>query len=169
MSFRKYGGTNFSSRNNLVKSYYANNTDLAVTNAVGQQNSYIEFLSDININGKSTTGNNPYTFLNLEAGTNTTIRAGSSSDVDYYFTSPTTDPITINLPAISSLTNGRRIYNFMIAGIPGTTSSYPLTINAYSGDTINDGGATISLSLQGGSLTLVSNTNTMWGIVGGYS
>ena len=169
MSFRKYGGVNFSSRNNLVKSHYANSTDLTVTNTVGQQNSYIEFLSDIIINGKSRGGNSQYTFLNLNAGTNTTIDADSTSDVDYYFTSPTTGGIIITLPAISSLPNGKRLYHFMITGIPGLTSPYPLTINTFSGDTISNSGTSIQMTLQGGSLVLVSNTINMWGIAGGYS
>lgn len=55
MSFRKYGGTTFSARNNIVSSNYNNSNNLYVSNAVGQQNSYISFLSDISANIISST------------------------------------------------------------------------------------------------------------------
>jgi hypothetical protein len=50
MSFRKYGGTSFSAKHNVVNSQYNNSQYLSVSDAVGQQNSYISFNSDISGN-----------------------------------------------------------------------------------------------------------------------
>ena len=47
MSFRRYGGVNYNARNNIVKSNYNTAANLSVTGNVGQDNSYITFLSDI--------------------------------------------------------------------------------------------------------------------------
>jgi cytoskeletal protein CcmA (bactofilin family) len=50
MSFRKYGGLQFTSKHNAVASYYNTSNNLIVTENVGQPNSYINFLSDISGN-----------------------------------------------------------------------------------------------------------------------
>ena len=50
MSFRQYGGTNYASKNNIVKSHYTNASNLSVMNKVGQPTSYINFESDISGN-----------------------------------------------------------------------------------------------------------------------
>jgi hypothetical protein len=56
MSFRRYGGLNYNSRNNIVRSNYNTSNYLSVTEEIGQNPSYINFLSDIsgniNINGE---------------------------------------------------------------------------------------------------------------------
>lgn len=50
MSFRKYGGLQFTSKHNAVASHYNTSNNLIVTENVGQPNSYINFLSDISGN-----------------------------------------------------------------------------------------------------------------------
>lgn len=47
MSFKKYGGLQFSSRNNIVQNNYTNANNLGVMNVVGQPNSNIYFESNI--------------------------------------------------------------------------------------------------------------------------
>lgn len=47
MSFRRYGGVTYNAKNNIVKSNYNTSANLSVTGDVGQNNSYINFLSDI--------------------------------------------------------------------------------------------------------------------------
>ena len=54
MSFRKYGGTNFSAKNNIVNSNYNTSKNLGVYDSVGQQDSYILFNSDITTKGTVT-------------------------------------------------------------------------------------------------------------------
>lgn len=51
MSFRKYGGTNYSSKHNLVNSHVNNSQNLSVGDTIGQENSYINILSNINALG----------------------------------------------------------------------------------------------------------------------
>ena len=51
MSFRQYGGTNYASRNNIIKNHYTNASNLSVMNKIGQPSSVIKSDSDINING----------------------------------------------------------------------------------------------------------------------
>ena len=51
MSFRQFGGLQFASKHNAVSSYYNTSNNLLVTQNVGQPNSYINFLGDINVNG----------------------------------------------------------------------------------------------------------------------
>jgi hypothetical protein len=50
MSFRQFGGLNYSARNNIVANNYNTSNNLLVTQNVGQSNSYINFLSDISGN-----------------------------------------------------------------------------------------------------------------------
>lgn len=50
MSFRQFGGLNYSARHNIVSSNYNTSNNLLVTQNVGQPNSYINFLSDISGN-----------------------------------------------------------------------------------------------------------------------
>jgi len=62
MSFRQFGGLNFSAKHNIVGSNYNTSNNLQVTQNVGQSNSYINFLSDISgnfgiIGSLSITGN----------------------------------------------------------------------------------------------------------------
>jgi predicted acyltransferase (DUF342 family) len=47
MSFRRYGGVTYNAKNNIVRSNYNTAANLSVTGDVGQDNSYITFLSDI--------------------------------------------------------------------------------------------------------------------------
>ena len=46
MSFRQYGGTNYASKNNIVKNHYTNASNLSVMTKVGQPTSYINFESE---------------------------------------------------------------------------------------------------------------------------
>ena len=50
MSFRKYGGVNFSAKHNQVNSNFNNTSQLSVTKGVGQEHSYINLNSDISGN-----------------------------------------------------------------------------------------------------------------------
>jgi cytoskeletal protein CcmA (bactofilin family) len=50
MSFRKYGGTQFASSHNIVKSNVNTTDSFYVTKNVGQPNTYINFESDISGN-----------------------------------------------------------------------------------------------------------------------
>ena len=53
MSFRKYGGINYSSKNNIVHSNYSNNSNLNILNRSGMPNSREVFDSNIDMNGNS--------------------------------------------------------------------------------------------------------------------
>ena len=48
MSFRKYGGTHYSSKQNVTKSNYAISDNLIVTDKIGQDNSEIIIESEVN-------------------------------------------------------------------------------------------------------------------------
>jgi cytoskeletal protein CcmA (bactofilin family) len=50
MSFRKYGGLQFAAKHNMVTSNYNTANNLLVTQAIGQQNSYINLKSDLSAN-----------------------------------------------------------------------------------------------------------------------
>ncbi len=50
MSFRQFGGLNYAPKHNIVSSNYNTANNLQVTQAIGQPNSYINFLSDISGN-----------------------------------------------------------------------------------------------------------------------
>jgi hypothetical protein len=54
MSFRQYGGTNYSSKHNTVNSNLNTSNNLYVTNSIGQNSSSILSLSNIDINGNIT-------------------------------------------------------------------------------------------------------------------
>lgn len=54
MAFRQFGGLSYAPRHNIVGSHFNTTSNLLVTQAVGQPNSYINFLSDIS--GNSTNG-----------------------------------------------------------------------------------------------------------------
>jgi hypothetical protein len=47
MSFKKYGGLNYSARNNIVQNNYTNANNLGIMNVVGQPDSSIYFESTI--------------------------------------------------------------------------------------------------------------------------
>ena len=51
MSFRKFGGLQYAARNNIVSSNYNTSNNLLVPENVGQSNSFINFESDIHLNG----------------------------------------------------------------------------------------------------------------------
>ena len=53
MSFRKFGGLNYSAKNNIVTNKYSNSGNLGVTDAIGQINSKIVSLSHIDMSGSS--------------------------------------------------------------------------------------------------------------------
>ena len=77
MSFRKYGGTQFASSHNIVKSNVNTTDSFYVTQNVGQPNTYINFESDIsgnvNINGDlDITGNITSKYMFMSPGTNYT-------------------------------------------------------------------------------------------------
>jgi hypothetical protein len=51
MSFRKFGGLQYAAKHNIVSSNYNTSNNLIVTENVGQPNSFINFESDIHLNG----------------------------------------------------------------------------------------------------------------------
>jgi hypothetical protein len=77
MSFRRYGGVNYSAKNNIIRSNYNTSANLSVTGDVGQYNSYINFLSDISGNvgiiGDLDVSGNEYISGNLDVSGNTNI------------------------------------------------------------------------------------------------
>jgi len=56
MSFRKFVGLQFASKNNTVASYYNTSNNLSVTQNVGQSGSYINYQSDIDASGNINIG-----------------------------------------------------------------------------------------------------------------
>jgi len=50
MSFRQYGGLNYSAKNNIVKNNLSNTNNLTISNELGKPNSHINLLSDISGN-----------------------------------------------------------------------------------------------------------------------
>jgi hypothetical protein len=77
MSFRRYGGLNYAPKNNIMASNYNNINNLSVSQAVGQPNSYINFLSDIsgniNINGDFDISGNLHVAGNIDCSGNENI------------------------------------------------------------------------------------------------
>jgi hypothetical protein len=69
MSFRQFGGLNYSARHNIVSSNYNTSNNLLVTQNVGQPNSYINFLSDISGN-VDISGNITAYYMFLSSGYN---------------------------------------------------------------------------------------------------
>jgi len=90
MSFRRYGGLNFNAKNNIVASNYNTAANLSVTKYVGQDNSYITFLSDISgdiiiygnvdISGNLDVSGNAYVFGDLDVSGNENL----SGDLHVY-------------------------------------------------------------------------------------
>jgi len=89
MSFRKYGGTNYSSKHNLVNSHINNSQNLSVGDTIGQENSYINILSNIKASGNIDCSGNIvvtdiYASGNIECSGNlkvTNIRASGHCNV----------------------------------------------------------------------------------------
>ena len=84
MSFRRYGGVTYNAKNNIVKSNYNTAANLSVTGDVGQDNSYITFLSDISgdlifygnidISGNLDVSGNAHIFGNLDVSGNENLQ-----------------------------------------------------------------------------------------------
>lgn len=53
MSFRKYGGINHSSTNNIVRSHYSNSDNIVVSEKVGLPNSKVLFQNHLDMSGNS--------------------------------------------------------------------------------------------------------------------
>lgn len=105
-------------------------------------------------------GPNSYTAYTVYS---TTIVANYSIDVnadyDYYQVSTPTSAVTITLPAISTLTNNKRIYT--ISDIGGNLPTNNLIIATSGGNTLG-GQPTVTLPIAYSSITVVSNTDNIW-------
>jgi len=124
MSFRQYGGTNYASKNNIVKNNYTNSSTLSVTSTIGQTNGVVNSNSDISIHGNLVVSKNltvssiltqnvapVYTFNStISSNTNYSNYTSSSQFKGIYFVSTPT-PITIILPS-PTITFGGIIINF---------------------------------------------------------
>ena len=63
-SFRRYGGLNYASSNNIVRNHYCNNDNLTITEKIGLLNSKILAESHIDMSGNSILGVNEIYFYN---------------------------------------------------------------------------------------------------------
>jgi hypothetical protein len=98
MSFRQYGGTNYASKNNIVKSHYTNASNLSVMTKVGQPASYINFESDISGNSfyGDFTVNGNLTITGAGNGIifpNTSVQYTAVTSTDTYWLKYSTDQI----------------------------------------------------------------------------
>lgn len=53
MSFRQFGGLQYSAKNNIITNHYSNSSNLGVTDAIGQPHSTIVSQSNIDMSGNS--------------------------------------------------------------------------------------------------------------------
>ena len=53
MSFRQFGGLQYSAKNNIITNHYSNSGNLGITDTLGQPNSKIVSQSHIDMNGNS--------------------------------------------------------------------------------------------------------------------
>jgi hypothetical protein len=123
MSFRRYGGIQYSARHNIVSSNYNTCNYLSVTETVGQPNSYINFDSDISghIIGPTGSSNDKLWSLNnnIISATGTTNTSGPTVKA-YSFNS-------VSDCTINSMTVG--------LGRGGITSNTAFGINALKSNT----------------------------------
>ena len=63
-SFRKYGGLNYASSNNIVRNHYCNNDNLTISEKIGLLNSKILNESHIDMSGNSILGVKDIYFYN---------------------------------------------------------------------------------------------------------
>ena len=127
MSFRQFGGINYSAKHNIVSSNYNSPSNLLVMQNVGQPNSYINFQSDISGNGilnayayysSVPSSNQSYTFTNsYNIQTNSFTRLGVGQ---YTF--------TVNSPILGIVTSN-------VAGTGTSYNNWSITYSK-SGNTI---------------------------------
>lgn len=60
MSFRQFGGKTYSAKNNIISNHYSATNNLTITDNIGQSNSHINSLSDLDVCGNITAN---YMFL----------------------------------------------------------------------------------------------------------
>ena len=65
MSFRQFGGKTYSAKNNIISNHYSVSNNLMVTDNIGQPNSYINSLNDLDVCGNITAK-----YMFLSSGTN---------------------------------------------------------------------------------------------------
>lgn len=65
MSFRQFGGKTYSAKNNIISNNYASSNNLTITENIGQTNSHINSLSNLDISGSVTA-----TYMFLSSGNN---------------------------------------------------------------------------------------------------
>jgi hypothetical protein len=53
MSFRRFGGLQYSAKNNIITNHFSNSGNLGITDTLGQPNSKIVCQSHIDMNGNS--------------------------------------------------------------------------------------------------------------------
>ena len=149
MSFRKYGGTQFASSHNIVKSNVNTTDSFYVTQNVGQPNTYINFESDIS--------GNMNIYGDLDVSGNVNVQGNINFDGDL-----TKNGIPYNPGGSSqwtSITGGGIYYSSGNVGIGKSTPSYTLDISGNmrtNADTSING---VTVGRGGGN----NNTNTVFG------
>lgn len=86
MSFRKYGGLQYSSKNHAVSSNYNTSNNLLVTQNFGQPDSYVNFESDISGNINIDIGGNAHIGGNMYIEGNETIHGNIDVSGNVYIT-----------------------------------------------------------------------------------
>jgi hypothetical protein len=119
MSFRRYGGMNYSARNNIVKNNYSNSNILSVMDHVGQPNSMINFDSDIS-------GNTIYGDLNVSGNITIDISGNGIYFPDNSF--QTTAATSTDSYWVQN-TNNSIYYNSGYVGIGTSNPSYTLDVS----------------------------------------
>jgi len=127
MSFRKFGGLQYTAKHNIVSSNYNTSNNLLVTENVGQPNSYIVFESDISGNiiiyGNLDVSGNQHIQGNLDVSGNEHIQGNLDvsgnehiqGNLDVSGNSNLTAPVTIQqIPPIDPSSNP---YNYLKTGL----------------------------------------------------
>ena len=111
------------------------------------------------------TGPNTFTDYTLSPVLTTsplTLYNSPALEYDVYMLDTSSNAISLTLPQISTLTNGKRTHIFKDVG--GNLSNNNLVINPGSGDTI-DGYSSITLNNNYSSVTLLSDASNTWLII----
>ena len=103
-----------------------------------------------------------YTLSPVLTTTPLTLYNTPALEYDVYRFNTSSTAISLTLPQISTLTNGKRTHIFKDVG--GNLTVNNLVINAGSGDTI-DGNLSVTLNINYSSITLLSDTSNTWLII----
>jgi len=121
MSFRKYGGINFSAKHNNVNSNINSTNNLYVTNGVGQTKSYIDFYSDISFTTLTGNANSTVTATTITQTSDYRIKE-NVKPLDDTFTVDNLNPVTYTLkgtnqPGLGVIAHElQEEYPFMVTG-----------------------------------------------------